>query len=177
MAMWSSNGDLNAGQGPKTSANFPPVVVKIDANLSAELDTAGAVTGAGISAFQPDPDAEAPSVFLIAPRGTVDAGDAGVRVTGSLFVAAQTVANADNFSVGGASFGIPTGVSVDVGAQTGAASASAAAQDAAEAASGGGARADQPSVITVNVLGAVAQDEDDCPDSDGDGDDNCPVKR
>jgi len=175
VTMWSSNGDLNAGQGPKTSANFPPVVVKIDANLSAELDTAGAVTGAGISAFQPDPDAEAPSVYLIAPRGTVDAGDAGVRVTGSLFVAAQTVANADNFSVGGTSFGIPTGVSVDVGAQTGASAASAAAQDAAQAATSAGARGEQPSVITVNVLGAV--EEDDCPDSDGDGDDSCPVQR
>jgi hypothetical protein len=148
-------------------------VVKIDANLSAELDTAGAVTGAGISAFQPDPDAEAPSVYLIAPRGTVDAGDAGVRVTGSLFVAAQTVANADNFSVGGTSFGIPTGVSVDVGAQTGASAASAAAQDAAQAATSAGARGEQPSVITVNVLGAV--EEDDCPDSDGD--DSCPVQR
>jgi filamentous hemagglutinin family protein len=177
IAMWSSNGDLNAGQGPKTSANFPPVVVKIDANLSSELDTAGAVTGAGISAFQPDPDADPPSVFLIAPRGTVDAGDAGVRVTGSLFVAAQTVANADNFSVGGSSFGIPTGVTVDVGAQTGASAASAAAQDAAQAATNAGGRGDAQSVITVNVLGAANPQEDDCPDKDGDGEDNCPAQR
>src|SRR3546814_3783165 len=44
--LWSSNGDLNAGQGPKTSANFPPVVVRIDQNGAAQVDAAGGVSGA-----------------------------------------------------------------------------------------------------------------------------------
>src|SRR3546814_5951784 len=103
--LWSSNGDLNAGQGPKTSANFPPVVVRIDQNGAAQVAAAGGVSGAGIAAFQPAPGVAAPNVFLIAPRGTVDAGDAGVRVAGNLFIAAAAVANADNFQVGGTSFG------------------------------------------------------------------------
>ena len=156
IAMWSSNGDLNAGQGPKTSANFPPVVVRIDENGFAEVDTVGGVSGAGIGAFEPEAGGKAPDVFLIAPRGTVDAGDAGVRVAGSLFVAALTVANAENFSVGGTSFGISTVAPVDVGAATSANSAAAAAQQAASAIAPGRA-AEAQSVITVEVLGYYGQ--------------------
>ncbi len=74
--MWSSNADLNAGQGPKTSANFPPVVVKVDQDGFVETDQAGATTGAGIAALQATPDSPPSDVDLIAPRGTVDAGAA-----------------------------------------------------------------------------------------------------
>lgn len=161
IAMWSSNGDLNAGQGPKTAANFPPVVVRIDENGFAEEDTAGAVSGAGIGAFQPAAGVAAPNVFLIAPRGTVDAGDAGVRVAGNLFIAALAVANANNFSVGGATVGIPTSTGVDVGVASSASAASAAAQQAAEAATGQAARRDPRSIITADVLGYVGG-EDEC---------------
>jgi hypothetical protein len=152
IVMWSSNGDLNAGQGPKTSANFPPVAVRIDNNAYSQLDQTSAVTGAGIAAFQPAPGVAAPNVYLIAPRGTVDAGAAGVRVAGNLFLAAAHVANADNFQVSGSAIGLPQlNTSVQVGVQTSAASSSAiqAAQSAVQ-----GATATQPrSVITVEVLG------------------------
>ncbi len=154
IALWSSNGDLNAGQGPKTSANFPPVVVRIDENGAAVVDRTGGVSGAGIAAFQPAVGVASPNVFLIAPRGTVDAGDAGVRVAGNLFIAAQSVANADNFSVGGAAFGIPAATTIDVGVQSSANAASAAAEQAAKAAANPTAGI-SPSIITVNVLGAV----------------------
>lgn len=151
VAMWSSNGDLNAGQGPKTSANFPPAVVKVSDNLYAEVDQASAVSGAGIAAFQPAAGVVAPDVYLIAPRGTVDAGDAGVRVAGNIFVAALAVANADNFKAGGTIIGVPTAPAAPVvGAETTAASA-AATQAAQQAVSG----RDRPerSIITVEVLG------------------------
>ena len=151
VAMWSSNGDLNAGQGPKTSANFPPAVVKVSDNAYAELDQASAVSGAGIAAFQPALGVAAPDVYLIAPRGTVDAGDAGVRVAGNLFVAALTVANADNFKAGGSVIGVPTAPAAPVvGAETTA--ASNAATQAAQQAVGGRDRAER-SIITVEVLG------------------------
>ena len=163
VAMWSSNGDLNAGQGPKTSANLPPVVVRIDENAFAEVDAVGGVSGAGIGAFEPAPGEPAPDVFLIAPRGTVDAGDAGVRVAGSLFVAAVTVANAENFSVGGTSFGIPTGAAVDVGAQTSANAAASAAQQAAQTVAGGRNAGEAASIITVEVLGFYGAGEQECP--------------
>ena len=150
---WSSNGDLNAGEGPKTSSNFPPVVVNVDEDAYSQLDQATGVTGAGIAAFQPAPGIAAPDVFLIAPRGTVDAGAAGVRVAGNLFVAALHVANADNFQVAGAAIGLPpTSTTVNVSTQTSnaASSTTKAAQDAV-------ARAQTPvedrSIITVDVLG------------------------
>ena len=77
ITMWSSNGDLNAGQGPKTASNFPPIVLRFTPNASGELDAAGSVSGAGIAALRPSLDVAPSRVTLIAPVGTVDAGDAG----------------------------------------------------------------------------------------------------
>lgn len=107
LVLFSANGDLNAGQGPKTSSSFPPITLRFDPNGLAEIDSAGSVAGAGIATFRPSPEIAASSVTLVAPVGTVDAGDAGVRASGDVFVAAARVANADNFKVGGAAFGVP----------------------------------------------------------------------
>ncbi|HWA92167.1 MAG TPA: filamentous hemagglutinin family protein [Rhizomicrobium sp.] len=164
IAMWSSNGDLNAGQGPKTSANFPPVVVSVDQDLVSEVDSVGGVSGAGIAAFEPAPGEPAPSVFLIAPRGTVDAGDAGVRVAGDLFIAAQTVANAENFSVSGTSSGIPAEAAVDVAAQTAGSSTAAAAEQEAQTMAGARNATSPASIVTVELLGI----DDDSNDGDDD---------
>ncbi|MCW0182013.1 MAG: filamentous hemagglutinin family protein [Zavarzinia sp.] len=155
ITLWSSNGDLNAGQGPKTTANVPPVVVKVNQDIFVEEDRAGSTSGAGIAAY-PAESGEDPDVYLIAPRGTVDAGDAGVRVSGSLFVAAQVVVNADNFQVSGASVGTPVAAVADVGGLAAASAAATAATESATAAGpggGGNAVSDQPSIITVEVLG------------------------
>ncbi|HUO99045.1 MAG TPA: filamentous hemagglutinin family protein [Rhizomicrobium sp.] len=153
ITMWSSNGSLNAGQGPKTSANFPPIVVQTDEDLYTEVSSVGGVTGAGIAAFQPGADVEAPNVYLLAPRGTVDAGDAGVRVAGNLFIAAFAVANAENFTVGGTAFGIPVTRPIDVGVQNSASAASSAVAQAAQAAASSRSAGPAQSIITVDVLG------------------------
>lgn len=172
ITMWSSNADLNAGQGPKTSSNFPPVVVRIDENAFFEENRVASTTGAGIGAFRPTIDAPAPDVYLMAPRGTVDAGDAGVRVAGSIFVAALQVANADNFQVDGKSFGIPTGPTVDVGANLSASnSAASAAQEVAQAMQQN-RRNDRPSIITVTIDGFGLGGEDCDPATSG----NCPAR-
>ncbi len=150
--MWSSNGDLNAGQGPKTSSNFPPAVVKIDDDGFSKLDQASAVTGAGIAGLKPAPGIRPPDVYTIAPRGTVDAGAAGIRVAGNIFVAALHVANADNFQVGGVAIGLPpTNTTVSVSSQSSATSASA--MQAAQQALGRSRNANDRSIITVEVLG------------------------
>ena len=102
------------------------------------------------------------NVDLIAPNGSVDAGDAGIRVAGNLNIAANRVLNAGNIAVSGASAGTPAAVSVsaNVGGLT---SASAAATGATA-----NATPDQPSrpnpadvqaadttpsIITVEVIG------------------------
>ncbi|WP_272840427.1 filamentous haemagglutinin family protein [Rhodoplanes sp. TEM] len=148
---WSSNGDLNAGQGPKTSANFPPIVVSFDWNLFGEVDKQAGVTGAGIAAFQPSVDEEAPDVYLLAPRGTVDAGDAGLRVAGNLSVVALEVRNADNIQVGGAVTGLqveaPATIPLTVETKD------KAAADAVAAASQQATASERASVIIVEILG------------------------
>jgi hypothetical protein len=55
----------------------------------------------GIGVLAAVEEVEAGNVDLIAPQGVVDAGDAGIRVTGNLNIAATTVLNAGNIQTGG----------------------------------------------------------------------------
>ncbi len=166
IAIWSSNADVNAGQGPRTTADVPPVVVRIDENADSQVSTTSAVSGAGIGAFQPDGEGLAPDVFLIAPRGTVDAGAAGVRSAGNVFVAAFQVANADAIQATGAISGAGGPATVNVGAQTSGDTASAAAAQAAQAASSSSGDANQRPLIFVDVLGFLADESDLCTEDD-----------
>ncbi len=92
--IWSSNGDVNAGKGAKTSSEIPPLETRCNDDLFCLIDAGSQVSGAGIAALQSKPGAPSGSANLIAPVGTVDAGDAGIRVGGNLNVAALQVANA-----------------------------------------------------------------------------------
>jgi filamentous hemagglutinin family protein len=132
MTIWSSNGDINAGKGAKSSADVPEPIYVCDVNHYCIIDARGEVTGAGIATLQTIPGVPPGDVNLIAPRGTVDAGDAGIRVSGNLNVAALHVANADNIQVQGASTGVPGVAAVDTGALTAASSAASAATQLAQ---------------------------------------------
>ncbi|MHB1144098.1 MAG: filamentous hemagglutinin family protein [Thiobacillus sp.] len=103
--LWSSEGDIDAGKGKKTASAVPPPVVKVDAQGNTTLEQQGAVTGSGIGALFVA-GGTAGDVDLIAPKGTVNAGDAGIRA-GNLNIAAQVVLGADNISVSGTSTGTP----------------------------------------------------------------------
>jgi hypothetical protein len=153
ITMWSSNGDLNAGQGPRSASNFPPVTVSFSPDGYAQVDSAGSVAGAGIGAFQRSPTDPTSSIILIAPAGLVDAGDAGVRATGNVLVAAARVANADAFSAGGAISGVPAHAATPSAATPNSASSVAAAQ--AGNTTNADDSSDRPSIITVEVLGYV----------------------
>jgi hypothetical protein len=164
IAIWSSNADVNAGQGARTTASVPPVVVRIDVNGYSTVNSTGAVSGAGIGAFQPDTTGQAPNIYLIAPRGTVDAGDAGVRSAGSVFIAAAQVANANAIQANGAISGAPSSSAVSVPA-SGDNAAAAAAQAAQAVSSGSGAGSERPLII-VDVLGFLADESEACGDDD-----------
>lgn len=175
ITLWSSNGDLNAGQGPKSSSNFPPVALRFNPNGFSEVDSAGSVSGAGIAAFRPSLDISPSSVRLIAPVGTVDAGDAGVRASGDVFVAAARVTNADNFKAGGAVSGVPS-VGAAAAPPVPASAASAIAANAFRANDASGQSADRQSRIFVDVLGYLGGG-DYCPDGkEPDANGQCPTE-
>ena len=153
IVMWSSNGDLNAGQGPRSASNFPPVSVRFDLDGYAQVDSAGSVAGAGIGAFKRHPTDPDSSIILIAPAGLVDAGDAGVRATGNVLVAAAHVANADSFSAGGSVSGVPSAAATPAAANPAASSSAVAAQSSSSQANND--NNDRKSIITVDVLGFV----------------------
>ncbi|WCM28024.1 filamentous hemagglutinin family protein [Sphingomonas sp. QA11] len=164
ITMWSSNGDLNAGQGPKSASNFPPVTVRFDENGLAEVNSAGSVAGAGIGAFKRTPSDPPSDVILIAPVGEVDAGDAGVRASGNIVVAAARVANADNFKAAGDITGVPSSAVTAKIASPGDAASAIAAQ-AAGASNAANNQGDRRSVITVDVLGPAGAEKR-CPGSE-----------
>jgi hypothetical protein len=155
MTIWSSNGDINAGKGAKTTSEKPPLTYICSLDFYCRINSAGQITGAGIAAYPAKLGDPSPVVTLVAPRGTVDFGDAGVRVAGNLIVAAQSVANADNVQVTGITIGVPKAASVNIGALTNAANAAGAAANAATDAgkTGRSNNNDLPSIITVEVIG------------------------
>jgi hypothetical protein len=101
--------------------------------------------------------------------GTVDAGDAGVRASGSVFVAAARVANADSFSAGGSISGVPAlAVSTPPPAPASAASAvSANAFRAGDALGGAGDRAPRIFVDVLGFFGAPVCASGQSPDANG----------
>ncbi|MGZ2747138.1 filamentous haemagglutinin family protein [Burkholderia stagnalis] len=154
MTIWSSNGDINAGKGSKSSADVPAPQYVCDANHYCQVDARGVVTGAGIAALQSVPGVSPGTINLIAPRGTVDAGDAGIRA-GNLNVAALRVVNADNIQVSGAATGIPAVQAVNTGALTAASTAATAASQMAQdiARNNASGTATRRWTITVQVEG------------------------
>lgn len=162
MTIWSSTGDIAAGTSPKTVVTAPPTRVVIDAT-SADIatDLGGLATGGGIGVLASVKGVPPGNVYLIAPVGTVDAGDAGIQATGDIKISAAAVINADNISAGGSTSGVPTTPVVaapNISGLTSGSSSTAAASTAADSMANQGAKKSQetidtPSAITVEVLG------------------------
>lgn len=169
IVMWSSNGDLNAGQGPKSASNFPPITLRFDENGLSDVNSAGSVSGAGIGTFKRAPEDAASDVILIAPVGEVDAGDAGVRASGNVVVAAARVANADNFKAAGDITGVPSQAVANVATTpNGANEVQAQLREMTRAAQ---PPVDRRSIITVDVLGPVSDGR--CEDRSQSDDPDC----
>ncbi len=139
-------------KGAKTSVSAPPPVYACDIDWIGTVDIKGVVSGAGIATLQSLPGVPVGDANLIAPRGTVDAGAAGIRVSGNLNITALQVLNAANVEVAGKATGLPTVAPVNISALTAASQAASSAVQAAEQISRQ-AQNSQPSIITVTVLG------------------------
>ena len=126
------------------------------------------VSGSGIRTVSYDPDGFGPlgqpdpgKVYLLAPTGTIDAGEAGVSSASGLVVAALVVKNGDNFSASGSSVGVPSVSAGPAAPASGDPSASASkAMDAVTQAGNALASAKdadlksfRPTFVSVEVLG------------------------
>ncbi len=106
--IWSSKGDIAAGASSKTVQSAPPTRVLVDPQSGeVQTDLAGLATGGGIGVLTTVAGVPPGDVDLIAPVGTIDAGDAGIRVSGNINLAALQVLNVGNIQVQGASAGVP----------------------------------------------------------------------
>lgn len=156
ITMWSAEGDINAGRGAKTTIVFAPVRRIYDQIGNVALSPAAPTSGAGIGTLNPIPEVPAGDIDLIAPLGTIDAGEAGIRVSGNVNLAALQVLNAANIQVQGEASGIPLPPVVNTGALTAASAATTAVvNEAAQLAERArpAIRTEVPIILNVRFLG------------------------
>ncbi|EZP37978.1 filamentous haemagglutinin family protein [Janthinobacterium lividum] len=169
---WSATGDINAGRGTKSTVVYTPQRRTYDSIGLVSLSPSTPATGAGIATLNPIPEVPPGDIDLIAPLGSIDAGEAGIRVSGNVNLAALQVINAENVQVQGKSAGLPVIATVNVGALS---NASAAATQAVTAAQDvlqrerAATRQAQPSLFTVKVLGFGNEQADDAGVGKGNG--------
>jgi filamentous hemagglutinin family protein len=168
ITMWTSNGDITAGSGAKTSVFQVPLSYTMSNDGVIDLNVFGLQTGAGIGVLDSvgaakgsmgvTPTRRKSRIDLLAFRGEVNAGDAGIRVLGDINIGALRVVGLNNIQViGGTATGIPQATTLTVvplTADTTAAQAASSAKDAMQAS----APNQGPSVIIVEVLGYGGED-------------------
>jgi hypothetical protein len=172
ITIWSDV-SIAAGASAKTVASAPPTRVLIDPQSASVLsDLASLSTGGGIGTLQVIKGVPIADVTLVAPL--VDAGDAGIRSSGNLLVAAEKILNADNIMVAGLSVGVPPpavaasapppAAPPAAAPPAGANSAAAANNSAAETASKNNAASQDdatPSVFSIDIMGYGGGEGDD----------------
>lgn len=173
--LFSSQGSIDAGRGAKTSQSTPPPVRQpiLDAEgnqIGVRITIPAGATGSGIQTLNSDPDGLGPlvaskagDVYLFAPAGSIDAGEAGIRSSGNIVLNAQTVLNASNISSAGTSAGVPVATTGSLASSLAAGGATTNTSKAADDAAGGAAKAaraaaaaeglQKPTILTVEVLG------------------------
>jgi filamentous hemagglutinin family protein len=180
VTIWSTAGNIAAGSGSKTVHSAPPTRVLVNPqSANVQNDLAGLATGSGIGVLETLAGVAPGDVDLIAPVGTVDAGDAGIRASGNLNIAARVVLNASNIQVGGSSAGLPPPAAAPNIAGLAAASSVAASSESAAAEVSNNSQASSqvaevPSLISVDILGYGGSDDDSGSDQD---DSDTPAKK
>ncbi len=150
LLVWSSRGNIDAGKGAKTVSSVPNPITRIDQNGQTLIEFPPAVEGSGLQGV---------NAFLFAPRGVINAGDAGIRATGNLTLGATEVLGADNIDVGGISVGVPAGnvappPAVPTQDNVAARTTREVTRQAVESGSDSQAAGSQPlSILSVEVLG------------------------
>ncbi|KJV06496.1 filamentous haemagglutinin family protein [Methylocucumis oryzae] len=158
--IWSSEGNIDAGKGAKSAISAPAPITSVDANGNVVTIFPPIVSGSGIQTITPqDGSGKQGNVYLAAPAGIVDAGEAGIS-GGQIVIAATAVVGASNISASGGSIGVPS-VAVAPVVPSAAASAAASAGKTAGQANDEELNQNQQSdgsnnklsVLSVDVLG------------------------
>ena len=152
LLMWSSNGDIDAGRGAKTALASPPPVTRIDPQTGQTVvEFPPNISGSGLLGV---------NGFLFAPRGAINAGDAGIQATGNLTLGAVEVIGADNINVGGISVGVPVANAAGLAAGlTGVSNVASSATKQAETSTASlasveeGYADEEVGLLTVEILG------------------------
>ncbi|HTT69907.1 MAG TPA: filamentous hemagglutinin family protein, partial [Anaeromyxobacteraceae bacterium] len=177
ITMWTSNGSITAGTGSKTSVLQVPLEYTMDEEATLTVQAFGLQTGAGIGVLDALSNAASRpknELDLIAPRGEVNAGDAGIRVVGDLNIAAEVVVGVENIQFTGNSAGVPKVELPSIGTLTSASQVATQATAATEptpaeaAAAHKAALEELPSIITVEVVGYETTEAPEGPAGDAD---------
>lgn len=162
--LWSSNGDIDAGKGAKTAVSAPPPLLLTNRTTGETTLVYTSVSGSGIRAFLTNDTDTAGVVNLIAPKGTINAGDAGIGAI-NINLAGNLVVGGGNIDLGGGfSGGVPiasvggiAGSVGNVGNSSGDASKTTDSLNQAVASSAAAAQAlkdaFKPAFVSVEVVG------------------------
>ncbi|HEB55619.1 MAG TPA: hypothetical protein ENI98_04790, partial [Gammaproteobacteria bacterium] len=101
-----SEGNIDAGRGAKSSLAAPPPITSFNEQGDISIVYPPAVQGSGIRTFASGGGA-AGDVYLFAPQGKIDAGDAGIGGK-DIVLGAPTIIGSGNIDIGGVSVGVPT---------------------------------------------------------------------
>jgi len=170
IVVWSNEGDIDAGNGAKTSLSLPPPTFAVDSSGNTVLVFNAAVAGSGIRTIQTGPTQPLGNVNLIAPIGAVDAGDAGIGAAGNINISAATVIGASNINFGGTATGVPPAVGNITASLSGAVSAASASTTSASALDSLNNK-EQPAPLAASALSwldvfVTGMGEEDCKPSD-----------
>jgi hypothetical protein len=150
----SSDGEINAGRGSKSTVLNAPIGISYDDYSNITLSPTVPSTGAGIGTISPIPEVPAGDINLIAPVGTIDAGEAGIRASGNANISALTLLNGNDIQVTGKTTGIPTVTAPSTAAQAAsAAAAGSAAQSTQDIAKPQPAQLASVIDVDVSVIG------------------------
>jgi filamentous hemagglutinin family protein len=114
ITVWSDKRNINAGRGSKTSVNAAESVAVYDPDLGWSIEFKPPAVGSGIRSLTFDPDGlEGPKieplpgdVYLFAPEGKIDAGEAGISGS-NVILGATEIINVQNISFSQGSVGVP----------------------------------------------------------------------
>ncbi|SMF95137.1 filamentous hemagglutinin family N-terminal domain-containing protein [Methylomagnum ishizawai] len=156
IALWSSAGSIDAGKGAKSAISAPPPTTTLDDKGNIVTLFPPIVSGSGIQAITPaDGSGKQGNVYLAAPAGVVNAGEAGIS-GGRVVIAASAVIGASNIQASGGTVGVPTAVAPPV-IPGGVAGAAAGAAKAATQSGGlddpGKAQAENESLAKAQAVG------------------------